>query len=193
MKLLYSILVIAPLFLATRGSEVKYILDTNESVVTWKGWMQLVPQNSHTGFLSVSEGELMIENGGLVGGKLEVDMTTMTDEQHRSDNNLIDHLKSPDFFDVAKFPASSFVITKVAPMNGETAVTGNLTIKGITHAVTFPVTMEVDGSTVNAHGKFTIDRIKWDVSYGSGFFGTLANEAISDNIDIDVKIVARKK
>jgi polyisoprenoid-binding protein YceI len=72
----------------------------------------------------------MIENGQLVGGTVEVDMNTIEDGGHRSDNNLIKHLKDADFFDVKKFPFSTIAITGVAAINEENKnITGNLTIK----------------------------------------------------------------
>ena len=50
------------------------------------------------------------------------------------------HLKSADFFDVEKFPTLSFHSTQVTSQrNGELAVSGELTIHGITRTVTFNV------------------------------------------------------
>lgn len=172
-----------------------YVLDKKESEVSWKGYMQFVPKNAHNGFAGFSSGELAIDKGQLVGGTFEVDMNTITDEKHQNDNNLIDHIKSEDFFDAKKFPTSVFVITSVAPTSGGNVnVTGNLTMKGITHEVAFPAKITVDATTVTAGGKLTIDRSKWDVRYGSGkFFSNLADETISDDIEFDVKVVARKK
>lgn len=210
----YLILIIAPLLSACRGPVVKenensasagfvssrnirtekYVIDKYESIVTWKCSMVLADKGGHDGYVSLSKGELMIEKGQLVGGVVEVDMNTIADEFHRSNNNLINHLKGSDFFDVQKFPLSTFVLTKVEQGDGSTInVTGNLTIKGITHEVTFPAKIDVKGQTVTANGKVTIDRTQWDVRYRSGkFFDNLADKAISDNIEFDLKIVARK-
>jgi polyisoprenoid-binding protein YceI len=214
-SLLHSILIIAPLFFGCGGrvkeenknnasaisvssSDVaneKYGIDKRESVVTWKGSKVFAPEQAHRGYVYISKGELMIEKGRLVGGAVEIDMNTITDPVHGSDNNLINHLKDPDFFDVKKFPIATFVITRVASVNAENVnVTGNLTIKDITHAVTFPVKIEVKGKIVNATGKVTIDRTKWDVRYNSGkFYDNLADKAISDDIEFDMKIVATKE
>jgi polyisoprenoid-binding protein YceI len=211
---LYSILIIAPLFSGCRGrvkeenkinasassaplsrvTSEKYSIDKKVSVVTWKGSKVFAPEQAHTGYVYISKGELMLSKGQLAGGAVEVDMNTITDPVHGSDNNLINHLKDPDFFDVKKFPIAAFVITGVASVNAEnTNVTGNLTIKGITHAVTFPVKIEVKGEIVNAIGNVTIDRTKWDVRYNSGkFYDNLADKAISDDIEFDMKIVAAK-
>ncbi len=50
------------------------------------------------------------------------------------------HLKSPDFFDAEKFPTLSFKSTRIGRSgNGELAVTGDLTIRGVTRNVMFTV------------------------------------------------------
>ncbi|HEY0652703.1 MAG TPA: YceI family protein [Chryseosolibacter sp.] len=170
----------------------KYLVDKKESVVTWTGTMALAGKGAHTGFVYLSKGELAMENGQLVGGSVEMDMSTITDKVHGSDNNLIHHLKDPDFFDVKKFPTSAFAITKVVPTEGGMVnVTGNLTVKGITNEVTFPAKTELKGGVLNATGNLTIDRTRWDVRYKSGkFFAVLADEAIADEIRFEMKIVA---
>jgi len=54
------------------------------------------------------------------------------------------HLRSPDFFDVAKFPSITFKSTKVeAAGKGKLKVTGDLTIHGVTKSVV----LDVDGPT----------------------------------------------
>ncbi|KAA2239796.1 YceI family protein [Chitinophaga agrisoli] len=173
------------------GDERYFIIDTKESVVTWKGSSA---KGAHTGYVYISKGELMIGNGQLMGGTVEIDMSTIEGEDHRSDNNLINHLKNPDFFDVKKFPFSTIEITSIDSINGEsTHVTGNLTIKGITHPVNFPAEMEVKDKIVKAKGKLVIDRTKWDVRYNSGkFYDNLADRTISDSIEFQVKIVAKQ-
>lgn len=48
------------------------------------------------------------------------------------------HLRSPDFFDVAKYPEIRFVSTGIKPNgSGESVVTGDLTLHGVTRPVTF--------------------------------------------------------
>src|ERR1700733_4835597 len=120
----YFILMIAPLFFGcggpvTRenknkatasslslhvGNENYFIIDMKETVVAWTGSSV---HGKHEGYIYISKGELM-------GGTVEVDMNTIEDGSHRSDNGLINHLKGPDFFDVKKFPFSKIAITRVA-------------------------------------------------------------------------------
>jgi polyisoprenoid-binding protein YceI len=207
----YLILIIAPLFFGCGGpvkeenknnasasslslhvGDEKYVVvDSKESVVTWEGSNSF---GRHSGYVYISKGELMIENGQLMGGTVEVDMNTIEDKSHSRDNGLINHLKDPDFFDVKKFPSSTIAITSVASINVEdNEITGNLTIKGITHPVIFPAKMEVKDGIVKANGKLVIDRTKWGVRYKSGkFFDDLADKTISDSIEFDIKIVAKE-
>jgi polyisoprenoid-binding protein YceI len=210
-SLSYLILIIAPLFFGCRGpvrkenknnasassfslhvgNEKYVIIDTKESVVAWTGSSV---HGKHEGYVYISKGELMIENGQLMGGTVEVDMNTIEDDSHRSESNLIKHLKDTDFFDVEKFPFSTIAITGVSSINVEDKeITGNLTIKGITHPVIFPAKLEFDDNIIKANGRLVIDRTKWDVRYGSRkFYDILANQAISDSIEFNIKIVAKK-
>lgn len=55
---------------------------------------------------------------------------------------LDEHLSSPDFFDAAQFPEATFKSTKVtAAGKGKLKLLGDLTIHGVTKAVTFDVTV----------------------------------------------------
>ncbi|HEY0740867.1 MAG TPA: YceI family protein [Chryseosolibacter sp.] len=172
----------------------RYVIDNQQSVVAWTGTMAFSDKGSHTGYVNISKGELIVENEQLTGGLVELDMTTIADKEHGRENGLVEHLRSPDFFDVEKFPVSTFEITHVVTASGQyPKVTGNLTIKGITHPVTFPAQIEVKNGVVNASGKLVIDRTLWDVRYKSGkFFFNLADEAIADQIYFEIKITGKK-
>ena len=208
LSITYLILMSAPLFFGcggpvkeennTSASSVtqgeKYIIDMKESVLTWEGSMVFGFEEEHVGYVHLSKGELMIEKDQLVGGIFEIDMNTIEYKDKEDKNTPIKHLKSPDYFDVEKFPISTFSITKVAyAVRGNIKVTGNLTIKGITNPVTFPAKIEVKDGIVKANGKLVIDRTQWGIRYRSGkFYDNLADQAVSDDIEILMKIVAKK-
>ncbi|MEO7648946.1 MAG: YceI family protein [Bryobacteraceae bacterium] len=66
----------------------------------------------------------------------EVDMTSIDTREPKRDA----HLKSPDFFDVAKYPTATFRSTKIeAAGAGKLKVTGDLTFHGVTRQVVFDV------------------------------------------------------
>lgn len=179
---------------STVSSGQKYMIDTNESVVTWEGFMVFSFEKEHIGYVHLSKGELMIEKDKLVGGIFEIDMNTIEYADKADKNTPIKHLKSADYFDVEKFPTSTFAITKVEyGVRENLKVTGNLTIKGITLPVTFPARMEIKDGIVNANGKVVIDRTDWGIRYASGkFYDNLADQAVSDKIELQMKIVAKK-
>ncbi|MES2827639.1 MAG: YceI family protein [Bacteroidota bacterium] len=199
-----------------KNGQKKYIVDTKQSVVVWKGSMlfgawegtKLLGDGSYTtGDVDLLKGELLIENLRLIGGTVVVDMNTIEQKFDPRPRN-----KLPAFFDVKKFPVSTFTITKVETVNDEKTegrngnmtiegampikVSGNLTVEGITKAVTFPAMMHfkdgMDG-TVEMNGTLVIDRTDWGIGYRSGSnFDRSGEGTISDDVKLYLKIVARK-
>ncbi|MDO6759246.1 YceI family protein [Tamlana sp. 2_MG-2023] len=164
----------------TIGGEKKAV-KTEESTVVWKGYKVT---GSHEGTIAIKSGTLEFDKDKLVGGEFVIDMTTIssTDLEGEYKGKLDGHLKSDDFFGVEKFPTSKLVFKKVKA-SGKNAynVTGDLTVKGKTHAIDF--TISIYGSKATASLK--IDRTKYDIRYGSAsFFDDLADKAIYDEFDI---------
>jgi polyisoprenoid-binding protein YceI len=171
----------------------KYIIDTKQSIVTWQGSMLFDIDEEHVGYVYITKGELMVENGRLTGGTAEINMNSIEYKDKASKNTPVKHLKSPDYFDVEKFPISTIAITKIESLRGHTIVKADLTIKGVTQPVTFPAKIEVQDGVVKANGKLIIDRTDWGIRYRSGkFYDNLADQAVSDDIELHMKIVAKK-
>lgn len=90
-------------------------------------------------------GWLHLDSAQLANSQVEasIDAATINTGDAQRDG----HLKSPDFFDVEKFPVLSFKSTRVAKKDeAELAVAGELTI----HGVTRPVIFEVEGPSASA-------------------------------------------
>ena len=84
-----------------------------------------------TGALSLNEGSI-----GASHVEATIDATSINTRDAQRDG----HLKSADFFDVEKYPTLSFRSTGVKRTDdGELAVTGDLTIHGVTREVVFQV------------------------------------------------------
>ena len=78
------------------------------------------------------------------------------------------HLKTADFFDVAKYPQATFVSTSIKPGGDKGAthtVTGNLTMHGVTKAITFPATINVSGDAATVESNFSINRKEFGINY----------------------------
>ncbi len=159
-------------------------VNTETSKVTWKAYKVT---GSHYGSVSLKSGSLMFEDGKLSGGEFTVDMTTINTEdlEGGSKGKLDGHLNSADFFDTANHATSTLKFTAVKSTGKNSYdVTGDLTIKGITKAISFDVS--VYGSKATATLK--VDRTKYDVKYGSTLFGAAADKAIYDEFDLVVDL-----
>lgn len=81
------------------------------------------------------------------------------------------HLRSADFFDVDTYPTITFESTAISRSGDELAITGDVTIRGITAPVTF--TAEVTGPVIDPWGKKRlateavgkINRTKWGLTW----------------------------
>ena len=71
-------------------------------------------------------------DGTLNSAELTIDTSSINTNVEARDN----HLKSPDFFDVAKFPSITFKSTKIEQQGSDISITGDLTMHGVTNPVT---------------------------------------------------------
>lgn len=157
-------------------------------------WFASKVTGKHDGQLKIASGTITTDGKKVIGGNFDIDMTSITvrDVQDAATNaKLVGHLKSADFFSADAFKTANFEIMKVVPKSGnEYIVAGKMTIKGISQEVDFPATIITTGNSVNATGKITLDRTKWDIRYGSGkFFENIGDKAIHDDFVIDFSLV----
>lgn len=177
----------------------KFNVDFKSSTVNWQG--QNVTGKGHNGTVRVSSGQLEFKGNNLVAGKLKLNMNeiTCTDLSDAESNaNLLNHLRSADFFNTSQFPDANFEVTSVKAQKdakGNThLISGKLTIKGITKDVSFPATVSGKDGQATVKGELIVDRSQFDVRYGSEtFFGELGDKAIDNNITIVFNLVANKK
>ena len=187
MKTMKTALVIVLAIFSINASAQVLKADVANTEISWLG-KKVTGQ--HNGAIALKSGELTLEGNAIVSGEFVIDMTSIKVldlDPGEMNTNLVNHLKSDDFFGVEAHPEAKLVITEKATFNGNTAsVKGNLTIKGITNPVAFDV--KKDAATYNA--SITIDRSKYDVRYGSGsFFENLGDKAIYDDFVLDIKLV----
>ena len=168
-------------------------VDLTTSIMTWKGTK---PTGSHDGIVSFSSGGMIVENGVLKEGEFVIDMSTIKNlDMEGSDGagKIEKHLKAADFFDVEMYPTSKFVITSVLDVEGNTAVTGNLTIKDVTKSITIPATVSTtDGITTFKSELFNIDRADFNVKYGSKrWIEGLKDKFIDDLVEMSFVVISK--
>lgn len=165
-------------------------VDTTVSALTWKGTK---PGGAHNGLVSLKNGGLLVENGELKAGEFLVDLATITNLDMKGSDGaakLEGHLKAPDFFDIAAYPTSKFVITNVEAKEGKLHVTGNLQIKDVTKSITIPAKISTEGGvTTFKSDVFNINRADFNVKYGSkSFFDNLKDKFIDDIIELSFEV-----
>ncbi|HEY3579735.1 MAG TPA: YceI family protein [Pyrinomonadaceae bacterium] len=159
----------------------------------------ITPQNSKIEFIGSQvagkhEGSFQKFNGEIdYTGQPEtshVNVTIDTSSLQADDPQLTQHLKTPDFFDVAKYPTATFVSTAIKPGGDKGAshtVTGNLTMHGVTKSVTFPATISATADAVNVDANFSINRRDFNINYAGP-----ANNLVRDDVVLTLKINATK-
>jgi polyisoprenoid-binding protein YceI len=166
---------------ATSTAGTKYVF-TPASQVNFTGSKVT---GSHSGGFKSFAGHFTIKDGAPVGDDHEVviDMkSTFSD-----DEKLTGHLKSPDFFDVEKFPESKFDVTSIKK-DSDTAytVSGNFTLHGQTKNISFPATVSQSGDTVKIDAKFDINRKDFGIVYPGK-----TDDLIRDEVVIELKLEAK--
>ena len=121
----------------------------------------------------------------------EIDMSSTWADNDK----LTGHLKSPDFFDVAKFPKSTFESTEITKGSTDTkykdathTVTGNLMLHGVTKSIQFPAKIAVTTDAATLDSEFFLNRKDFQINYPG-----MANDLIRDEVVIKLAIRAPRK
>lgn len=144
---------------------------------------------SHNGSFKQFSGTIDLVKDNIEQSRVTIDIDTnsiVTDT-----DRLTAHLKTPDFFDVAKHPKANFTSTKIerAATAGAThTVTGNLDLHGVTKSISFPATIQVapDAATVNA--EFALNRKNFGINYAGK-----ADDLIRDEVVMKLTVKAPRK
>ena len=120
-----------------------------------------------------------------------VSITIDTDSLETDTPDLTKHLKTADFFDVAKFPQANFESREIKPGGEKGAshtVTGNLTLHGVTKSITFPATIAISPGAITVDSTFSINR----KDFGINFAGASDN-LIRDDVVLTLKVRGLKQ
>ena len=156
-----NLLIISFLLINLELFSQEYGIDLEKSKIKWTG--KEITTSSHYGTLKFVEGEIKFQPEA-VTGKVVVDMESLSvdDLTGGSKARLEGHLRSDDF-----------------------DVDGVLTIKGISHPISFVISVDNKVAT----SKLTFDRSKYDVRFRSGtFFENLGDKLILDDIELEVEL-----
>jgi polyisoprenoid-binding protein YceI len=163
----------------------KYVFSNADSKVEWTGAkVSAKHDGSFKTFTGTIEAAESSPDKGVVA--VDIDTKSITVEPEK----LNGHLKSPDFFDVEKFPKATFQSTaiKAGGEKGAThTVTGNFTLHGVTKAITFPATIKVSADKADVDAEFVINRKDFALTYPGK-----ADDLIKDDVLIKLAVHAKK-
>lgn len=142
----------------------------------------------HDGSFGKFEGTITLVDNDVTRSSVhaEVQTSSLSADQEK----LTGHLKSPDFFDVERFPKATFQSTNIVAASeaGVThRVTGNLELHGVTKSLSFPATIQVTADGVTVTSEFGINRKDFGLVYPGK-----PDDLIKDEVLIRLNFVAKK-
>ena len=159
-------------------------IDRAHSQINFTGSSRMLDAN---GFFDTWDAEVSLNPVALETStvRLVIDAASVNTRVQRRD----DHLRSAEFFDVAKYPTITFVsksITKTSTTAG--TLTGELTVHGVTKTVAIPVTMMFyEGGRGRFRGQFQINRRDY------GIDGDSRMNPIADAVDVQFNMSLTEK
>jgi len=160
---------------------------------------QITPQNSKIDFVGSKVTGSESGSFGNFSGQVDytgapensrVNITINMNSVTTQSAGLDKHLKTADFFDVEKYPQATFVSTAIKAGGDKGAshtVTGNLTMHGVTKAITFPATIAVTPDTATVDSSFSVNRKDFGINYAGA-----ADNLIRDDVVLTLHIRASK-
>lgn len=118
--------------------------------------------------------------------KSPVTITIDLDSLTTDDPKLTNHLKTADFFDVAKYPQATFESTEIKAGGDKGAthtITGNLNLHGVTKSITFPATIAVTPTAITVDSSFAINRKEFGINYAGA-----SDNLIRDDVVLTLRV-----
>lgn len=179
-----------------KTQETKWAIDPTHSKVNFRV-KHLMISNVEGNFKEF-EGQVTTDGDDFSTAEISFTMNAASVDTEIADRNA--HLKSPDFFDVEKYPTISFVGKGMKDLGDDLyELTGNLTIRDVTKPVT--LTVEYGGIMTDPWGNVKagfsltgkIKRKDWGLNWNAALEagGVLVGEEVKISGDIELAKVAK--
>lgn len=144
----------------------------------------------HEGGFKAFTGTIDLVNAKAEESSVKVDIDTTS--VYSDSEGLTGHLKSPDFFDVEKFPKANFTSTKIvadsAKGAGNYTVTGDFELHGQKKSITFPAKITITDADVAVESEFSINRKDFGIVYAGK-----TDDLIRDAVVIKLNLKGSRK
>jgi len=169
-------------------------IQKSSSTVNWTGKKVL---GLHTGSINIANGFIEMTDNRIGRGEVNIDMSSIvvTDiDDKKNHDDFLAHLKNDDFFSVDKFHHAKLMVSgSERTEENKLKVEGILTIKDISHPISFIASVEIFTDYLHSLGEIVIDRTQYNIRYGSGkFLQNLGDNLIYDDFVLQFKLVAQR-
>ncbi len=192
--LLPAVLAGAALTLPAFAQRATYAIDPQHSQVDF-GIKHMGISTVH-GRFAIKDGQIDLDPANVIGSSVmaTIDVTSVDTGESARDG----HLRSPDFFDTAKFPSATFKSTKITKTGEGYDVIGDLTLHGVTKPVTLhmePPSKDQVGMDKMPHRGFTATTVLHRKDFGLTWNGTLqsGDAMLGDDVKMEFDIEAATK
>ncbi len=182
-KIVFTLLTVAFATAMAFAQSKPHAVDRAHSQINFVAEARFLSAN---GFFDKWEADVQLDPAKIENSsfKITIDAASINTRNERRDT----HLKSPDFFEVAKFPQITLVSKKVTKVGeGKLSVTADITIKGVTKQVEIPVTQVFyENNRGRYRSTFEINRREYGINYNSRL--NPIEDIVKVQVDINVQI-----
>lgn len=184
MKLIQWYILIVILF-NTSLSGQNLELVPEQSQIKWTG-KAAFSNYSLSGTIKIKSCNIIMRNNLIEKIDITIDMNSLDAENE----DLKNHLRSKDFFEVENYPAANFRADKVINIeSNKYEVMGDMTIKNQTHQEKILPTISKQENYWTIKGEIILDRTKYGIFFNSpNIFKNLKEQAIADEFTLQYSL-----
>jgi polyisoprenoid-binding protein YceI len=155
---------------AVEGQPIRFRIQPEASEITFRATSRLMNADGHFARFS---GDVVVDPAVLTSGRitLTIDSASLDTGIEMRDN----HLRSSDFFDVARFPTVAFQSVRIEAAGRRAIVIGRLTLHGVTREIAVPIDVQISSTALVASGELIVNRGEYAINYNS-YLNPIGNE-----------------
>jgi polyisoprenoid-binding protein YceI len=130
-----------------------YVIDTTNYVI-WRARHMKDTTDDYVSKLYVKNGKIEVLDDKIVGGTISINLASMKMDDELP-GNLIKHLTSTGYFNLASFPFIDYTITNFT----NDSCFGELSVIGVKQQINFPLEVLISDESIQAKGTALIDML----------------------------------
>jgi polyisoprenoid-binding protein YceI len=177
----------APLAPSAQAQTSTWTIDPAHSQVDFQ--IRHLGVSNVRGSISGAKGTVLLDEKDITKSKVEATLQTAT--VNTGNEGRDKHLKSPDFFDVDKYPTITFKSTSLSKASGKLQMTGDLTLNGVTKSITLdtdgpaPPQKGMGGKIVSGFSATGILK-RSDYNFGAKYGEPALGDEVKFTIDVEI-------